>query len=288
MKKKFGIIIGILIFIVILIIALTILLRPSPFYKCGPIHSSDKVALVTGGSRGIGYSFAKWLKEKGFVVVITGRKKKKLKTVSTELGVHHVVCDSTNESQVNRLIKFMQQWNRVSLLINNAGDRRGEKRGETLRKRLSYKFNINTISHWVLTKKLLHKLKGGHVLNIGSHQGIYRAAFASWGENTERHLSYVLTKNALHLMSNALAAKHKETKINAACILMNTSSKSNYASEKAMDHLNSQFSWILEDNVPSGILFVPSNVKRHFSMKTIKTNSMKVGKFTIEVIKDLK
>lgn len=284
MKRELGIAIGVLVFIIILIVVLTFLLKSSPFYRCEPIRPSDNVALVTGGSRGIGYSFAKWLKQKGFVVVITGRKKKVLQSVSAELGVHYVVCDSTNESQVNRLVQFMQQWDRLTLLINNAGDRRGEKRGESLRNRLSYEFNLNTISHWVLTKKLLHRLKGGHVLNIGSHQGIYRAALASWGENTERHLDYVLTKNALHLMSNALSAKHKETKINAACILMKTSSKNEYASEEAMDYLDSQFSWILENDLPSGILFVPSNVKRHTSMQTIKTTSMKVGKFTIEII----
>jgi 3-oxoacyl-[acyl-carrier protein] reductase len=89
--------------------------------------ASNSVAVVTGGSRGIGLAIAAALADLGFAVVITGRNKVRLDRSSSELrsrGVkcEGVVCDVTNLASVTELgTRLRETYSRVDVLVNNAG-----------------------------------------------------------------------------------------------------------------------------------------------------------------------
>jgi NAD(P)-dependent dehydrogenase (short-subunit alcohol dehydrogenase family) len=86
----------------------------------------DKVALITGGSRGIGLAFARALAAQGCSVIITGRDQAALQAASRELA-HQTralakSCDITKPANVAALLKFVRdEFGHLDILINNAG-----------------------------------------------------------------------------------------------------------------------------------------------------------------------
>ncbi len=83
---------------------------------------SEKTALVTGASSGIGWEFALRLAEQGYRVTCVARNKEKLDELVRQLGEGHRVlaADLTNPEQLDAVAKDVEQ-NKYSLLINNAG-----------------------------------------------------------------------------------------------------------------------------------------------------------------------
>ncbi len=88
---------------------------------------SGKVAIVTGGSRGIGKYIAKRLGDEGVSVVIAGRTLSNLRVTAEEIAstggkVIAVQTDVSNEKSVHRLLtKTLTEFGTIDILINNAG-----------------------------------------------------------------------------------------------------------------------------------------------------------------------
>jgi 3-oxoacyl-[acyl-carrier protein] reductase len=93
---------------------------------------TDKVALVTGGTRGIGLGIAKKLAEKGFNLVITGRRSKEeaqsaiadiqARSPDEDLRVEYVRADVSNASDRQSLLANIESlFGRLDILVNNAG-----------------------------------------------------------------------------------------------------------------------------------------------------------------------
>ena len=87
---------------------------------------TDKVALITGGSGGIGFAMAKAIGEAGASVVIAGRNEDKNKKSIEELNSLNIQCrslivDVANENSCNKLIEdVVQTFGKLNILINNA------------------------------------------------------------------------------------------------------------------------------------------------------------------------
>jgi 2-hydroxycyclohexanecarboxyl-CoA dehydrogenase len=86
----------------------------------------EKVAIVTGASRGIGRSVAIELAREGAAVVAAARSEVLLDEVVEEIGANHgnamsVVCDVADSGQVDRLIaKALERFGRIDILVNAA------------------------------------------------------------------------------------------------------------------------------------------------------------------------
>ena len=85
----------------------------------------NKVAVITGGSRGIGFSLAQAFVREGCNVVITGRDAKALKTAAARLGKKKALplaCDITDPDQVVKLFAAIKRrHSTLDILVNNAG-----------------------------------------------------------------------------------------------------------------------------------------------------------------------
>jgi len=83
---------------------------------------SGKVALITGGSRGIGKAIAKEFAQSGATIVISGINKTKLGETAKELGAFAIPADMRKEDQVQNLInKAVEKFGKLDILVNNAG-----------------------------------------------------------------------------------------------------------------------------------------------------------------------
>src|SRR4051812_27567126 len=81
-----------------------------------------KVALVTGGSRGLGLAIARVLKRRGCDVAVCARDPRELMRVVDELGVLAIPCDVSVPSQVEEAIRVVgDHLGPIDILINNAG-----------------------------------------------------------------------------------------------------------------------------------------------------------------------
>ncbi len=83
----------------------------------------DKVAIVTGGSSGIGEGIAKRFADEGVFVVITGRHEASLKEAASYSDhISYVVSDMTKEEDTARVTEYVQsKFGRLDILVNCAG-----------------------------------------------------------------------------------------------------------------------------------------------------------------------
>lgn len=83
----------------------------------------NKVALVTGGGKGIGLGIAKKFAENGASVLIVGRHENTLKEACKENhGLSYLVADITNSEDIKKIIDYIKEkYGRLDILVNNAG-----------------------------------------------------------------------------------------------------------------------------------------------------------------------
>src|SRR3546814_3968543 len=85
---------------------------------------TDKIAIITGASAGIGAATARTLANAGAQLVLVARRQDRLEVLASELGGNHAVlaADMAQEDAPQQLFDFvMQRFGRADILINNAG-----------------------------------------------------------------------------------------------------------------------------------------------------------------------
>ena len=86
------------------------------------MNLKNAVALVTGGSSGIGRGIAESLIDSGAKVAITGRDKKKLDAAAQALGAHPIHADVSKEADAIRTTReVLEKFGDLDILVNNAG-----------------------------------------------------------------------------------------------------------------------------------------------------------------------
>jgi 3-oxoacyl-[acyl-carrier protein] reductase len=140
---------------------------------------TKKVALVTGGSRGIGAAIAKRLAADGATVAITYAKdvnaaSSVVKSIETAGGEAIAIrADSANAEAVKAAVdKTVNTFGGIDVLVNNAGTAIPKKFEDTTLDELDRLFNINVRGVLVATQAALKHMKiGGRIIMIGSCVG---------------------------------------------------------------------------------------------------------------------
>jgi len=184
---------------------------------------NGRVALVTGGGRGIGKFIATGLAEAGADLVLTSRKMKNLeataKELSKEFGVRvlPVACDMANPEAIDVMLKAaLEKFPRIDILVNNAGATWGAPTLEFPLEKWDQLFNVNVRGVWVLTQKVANIMKnqgGGNIINISSVM-----AFRGSEELVHPAVPYNSTKAAINLLTMNLAVKLAPHKIRVNAI----------------------------------------------------------------------
>jgi NAD(P)-dependent dehydrogenase (short-subunit alcohol dehydrogenase family) len=147
----------------------------------GLFDLSDRVAIVTGSSSGLGVIFAETLIEAGAKVVLAARRKdllyqvaKKLNSQSHENAVV-IPTDVTKEEQVSKLISdTVEQLGRLDILVNNAGIAKVSYATETSLEDWQHVLDVNLTGAFLCSReaaKIMMK-SGGSIINISSVLGL--------------------------------------------------------------------------------------------------------------------
>ncbi|MBI2217599.1 MAG: SDR family NAD(P)-dependent oxidoreductase [Candidatus Rokubacteria bacterium] len=178
-----------------------------------------RVALVTGGGRGIGRECVLALARKACAVAAAARTRSEVDRVAKEasaLGVRTlaVEVDVTDAAQVERAVReVMDALGPVDVLVNNAGIADSAPFTRTDRELWERHLRVNVTGPYLLTQAVLPGMlarRWGRVINIASLAGLYGAAYVT---------AYVASKHALVGFTRALALEvsGKGITVNAIC-----------------------------------------------------------------------
>ncbi len=177
----------------------------------------NKIALVTGGSRGIGFTTAKLFAHEGATVIITSKNQEQLDKAKQEFGdIFAIKADITKEKEVKNLIEtIINKYGRIDILINNAGvlprfkmlhEISEEEWNETIDVNLTGQFRI---SKYVIPH--MQKNGGGTIVNMSSDAGL--KAFENFHAD-----AYSAAKAGLILLTKCWALEYAKDKIRVNCI----------------------------------------------------------------------
>jgi len=177
---------------------------------------SGKIALVTGGSRGIGFSTGKILSENGATVVITGKDTERLEKAAKKIpNSIAIVADIRNTNDVKNVVsKTIEKFGRLDILVNNAGIfPKIKKLHEIDEDEWNEVLDVNLTGQFRFTKEAIPHLQktSGSIVNISSDAGLK----AYQGFNAD---AYSASKAALIILTKCWALEYSKNKIRVNCI----------------------------------------------------------------------
>jgi NAD(P)-dependent dehydrogenase (short-subunit alcohol dehydrogenase family) len=170
-----------------------------------------KVALVTGGTRGIGLMIARGFAEAGAKVYVASRKQDACDATAAELSKRGtclgIAADLGSEAGCRALaVAIAEAEPRLHVLVNNAGANWGAPLEEHPDAALDKLWSLNVKGPFHLTRALLPRLEAAvrpgdpaRVINVGSIDGLHVPSLETWG--------YAPTKAALHHLTRMLAKR---------------------------------------------------------------------------------
>jgi len=138
----------------------------------------NKVALITGGTSGIGAETARLFVDEGAKVIISGRSQEKGEILSNELGGNskYILSDVTKEEDIENSIKeTLEEFGKLDILFNNAGGPVGAGIEKVTQKDIDYGVHLLLASVILGTKFAIEPMRkngGGCIINNSSIAGI--------------------------------------------------------------------------------------------------------------------
>ena len=195
-----------------------------------PVHDK-RVALVTGGNRGIGYAIGRSLAQRGITVILGVRDPGKGATACSrlqgeDLDVNFELLDVTDEDSLQTAVKHIQaQFERLDILVNNAGILidSAETALDISRSTVEKTLQTNVVGPLMLCQNCIALMKAGgygRIVNMSSTLGSLSeivdpdSAYAGVGTP-----AYRLSKAALNAITTLIAKEVRDDNIlvNSAC-----------------------------------------------------------------------
>jgi gluconate 5-dehydrogenase len=187
------------------------------------LRLDGKVALVTGGSRGLGLQIAEGLGEAGATIAITARREAELVEAVNSLsgkGIRAMSapCDISQNPQVEAAVQaVLEAYGRIDILVNNAGATWGAPFAELPLEAWDKVVRTNVDGTFFVSRAVgLHMIQrggGGRIINIASVAGLRGS-----DPSVMPTLPYNTSKGAVVNFTRALAATLAEHQITVNCI----------------------------------------------------------------------
>lgn len=172
---------------------------------------TGKVAIVTGGGRGLGQQIAEGFAEAGANVVVCSRKLEACEEVSEglkKIGVESLAlkCDVSNPEDVRNVVeRTMEKFGRIDILVNNSGASWGAPVEEMPLEAWNKVMNTNVTGTFLMSQavgRVMIEQKGGKIINIASVAGLQ-------GSNPKymNAIGYNASKGAVVTFTKDLAVK---------------------------------------------------------------------------------
>lgn len=222
----------------------------------------DKVAVVTGGTSGIGYEIAKMLAYKGATVVIIGRNNQ-IHEMANAIGpkASGYTVDITKTAQIRRAVdNIIKQNGKIDILCNCAGIGSGKPAVDISEEEFMHVLDVNLKSAFVMAqcigRIMIESGKGGRIINIASDAGVVAV---------KDHVAYSASKAGLISVTRTLALEWGKYGITcnavSPTVVMTPMSREYWVGERAEKHLAeipaSRF--VEMDEVASVVAFLASD-----------------------------
>ena len=217
-----------------------------------------KVALVTGGSRGIGAMIAEGFVKNGVKTYITSRKSEQCNNKADELSKFgeciSIPADLTDMNEMDKLVNHINENEKqLNFLINNAGAAWGASFDEFPENGWDKVMDTNVKSVFFLTQKLAKILEQSgnnsdpsRVINVGSIDGV--------GIPRAETYSYPASKAAVHQLTRVLANRLAHRNININAIAPGP------FQSNMMAHTLEEYGEQIKSSVPRGRIGVPEDM----------------------------
>ncbi|MDX1393218.1 MAG: SDR family NAD(P)-dependent oxidoreductase [Gemmatimonadota bacterium] len=179
------------------------------------------IALVTGGSEGIGEAIAAALAVEGARVTITGRRADRLEATAAELGVDWIAGDVGNETDAVRTVgDVVKEHGRLDILVNNAGIGLFKPLVEMELSELEDVYRTNVFGAFLMAREAARQFiaqGSGELINISSTSGLrggmgstayssskfaLRGMTECWRDELRRHDVRVMLVNPSEVMTD--------------------------------------------------------------------------------------
>ena len=219
---------------------------------------NGKVALVTGGSRGIGAMIAEGFVKNGVKTYITSRKSEQCNQKADELSKFgeciSVPTDLTNMNEMDKLVNYIKEnEKKLNILINNAGAAWGASFDDFPENGWDKVMDTNVKSVFFLTQKLakILEISGNNsdpsrIINVGSIDGV--------GIPRAETYSYPASKAAVHQLTRVLANRLAHRNININAIAPGP------FQSNMMAHSLKEYGEQIKNSVPRGRIGVPEDM----------------------------
>ncbi len=235
------------------------------------LQLAEKVAVITGGSTGIGRATAEALAREGVHVVCCARDESRVERVAAHLRdafsveAKGVRADVTRPDDVSHLVdEVLTSFGGADILINNAGVGTNEAILKASDEKWQYHWDLHVMAAVRLARGLIPAMRergGGVVLNNAS---------ICARQPLDHEPIYNVTKAALNMLSKCLANEVADDDIRVNCVhpgLVQTGPWEDAAKEKTADEdrdWESYLSDIAEENTPIGRFASPEEIADFF------------------------
>jgi gluconate 5-dehydrogenase len=170
---------------------------------------SDRVAVVTGGSRGLGLEIAEGLAEAGAALMLCARRKEWLDPALEAMRARGIraegrICDVSDAEQVQAVVDAaLQVFGRIDILVNNAGVSWGQRPEEMAREKWQRVIDTNLTGAFLFAQaagRVMLQAKSGSIINIASVAGLRSFVHGP------HYAAYVASKAGLMGLTRELAA----------------------------------------------------------------------------------
>jgi dihydroanticapsin dehydrogenase len=180
------------------------------------LNLAGKVAIITGGSRGIGFEIAKTFSQNGATVIITSKNSQQLQNAADKLAnTISISADIRKEEEVKNVVeKTIERFGNLDILINNAGIfPKIKQMHEISEMEWNDVLDINLNGAFRFTKFSIPYLQktSGTIVNVSSDAGLK----AYEGFNAD---AYSASKAALIVLTKCWALEYAKNKIRVNCI----------------------------------------------------------------------
>jgi len=232
---------------------------------------NGKVAIITGGSRGIGFETAKIFSENGAKVIITSKNSQHLHSAADKLpNSIPIIADVRKEEDVKNVIeKTIEKFGKLDILINNAGVfPKIQRLHEISEGDWNDVLDVNLNGPFRFTKFAIPHLQktSGIIINVSSDAGLK----AYEGFNAD---AYSASKAALIVLTKCWALEYAKNRIRVNCVcpgvVETNMTKPFLKTEKDRDFMN--------DDHPLGRIGQPEEIAKSILFLTSEDSSWTTG-----------
>jgi len=179
------------------------------------INSKNKIAIITGGASGIGFSIAKKFVNNNIKSILVGRDITRLKQACDVLGTlaDCIVCDLAQLAELPGIVREIKdKYGRIDILVNNAGIHLKKEIFDVTDDEYQKVILTNQTAMFSLTREVSLVMKqqcSGAVLSISSMASQYGIPYV---------IAYTASKSAIEGMTRAMAVELAQYGIRVNCI----------------------------------------------------------------------